>query len=259
MDINDLFDGPFLETADASCWGSNEAFSPLEAHDLNKSQNTEVAGVNQDMVNSAMFDMPHWLPAAAEVYNISPNISDYVLVPTTILYSDIPNRNTVAFSFRELTAFNPEAGCLAYQTWKGKPTHVEHANQDITKAKGVIGEVAMRPVPGYQGNLWKVMTLLGFDRNRDPELCKGILSGERRTYSMGATCNDYACSICNASMARSNGRCEHIDITNTRNKLALREFGGKLAYRLATKNLTGIEVSSVAYPAWNMATYNGGH
>lgn len=244
----EIFDRPYLEVSDAPASGK-----VLEAFTIQKTGTIETASPdNQQMVRDALSDAAKLLPFASEVYNISSNISDYILVPVTIMYSDLPNRNLVSFPFRELTRFNPEAGQLAYQTWKGRPCYADHCNNDHTQAKGMILETAMRPVPGYIGDFFKVVTLLGFDRNRDPELTRLIMDGTRNCYSMGALGKDYMCSCCNASMRQSGGRCQHIDITN-RGKREIKTFGDKLAYRCISDYI-GYEVSSVITPAFNMAS-----
>jgi hypothetical protein len=227
--------------------------SPIEGYGVIK-QTVELSNSPvKEMISGTLIDAPKWLPFAAEKYQISANINDYVIVPVTIMYSDLPNRNMVSFPFNELTSFNPSQAQLAYTTWKGRPTFVEHQNQDYTQAKGVVFSVALRPLKAFKGNLHRVQTLLGFDRKRDPELASGILSGIYDKYSMGATCSDYRCSICNASMAKSDGQCEHIDIRTATSRIRVREFGGKLAYRMAI-DPTAIEVSMVKVPAYHMAT-----
>jgi hypothetical protein len=79
-----------------------------------------------------------YLAAAAEMYNISPRISDYVLVPVSTVLSDLPNTNGDAMTREELLKFNPQQGRIAYKTWIGKPTFLEHANQVLPGAKGII-------------------------------------------------------------------------------------------------------------------------
>ena len=152
-----------------------------------------------------------WLPFASERYNISPDLSNYVIVPVAVVVSDVPNRNLVAFSFDRLTEFNPEMGMLGFQTWAKKPCFIDHNNSDYTRAKGVILDVGLRPLARAQGDLYKVINLCAFDRSVDPLLASRIMSGEVNQYSMGAMVNGYSCSICNANtMKPTEPKCQHI-------------------------------------------------
>lgn len=67
-----------------------------------------------------------WLPFAAEAYKISDDIGNFVLVPVTIMNSDLPNRNLVGFPFEQITAWNMQTCSINYQTFKGVPLHLDH-------------------------------------------------------------------------------------------------------------------------------------
>lgn len=200
-----------------------------------------------EMSAGTPLDITNWLPAASKAYHISPDISDYVLVPCATIPSDLPNRNGIGFPLAELVKFNPEAGRLAYKTFKAKPTFYEHRNGDITAAKGVIVDAFLRPLHGYNnGDLYKLVKLLAFDRSKDEELTNRILSGDINTYSMGAFIGGYLCSICDQEI----GKCHHI---NPRNTIDFQVVDGKLAYRKVF-DIDGFETSSVESPAWMIAT-----
>lgn len=199
--------------------------------------------------NLSKLEVQDWLPAAASVYNISPKIEDYVVVPVIIMPTDMPNRNSVAFSYEDLLAFNPREGRPAYKTWTGKPTFLEHANQDYTKAKGIIFDSYMAPIKGTKQTLAKVVCLCGFDMKADRQLAMDIKTKKRTNYSMGASINMYECSICGCTTNQGSRdtACGHVirgslNLFNTR-------FGLKPAYYLA-RGITGFETSSVARPAW---------
>lgn len=200
-------------------------------------------------------EVQDWLPAAAAVYNISKNIRDYVTVPVIIMPTDIPNRNSVAFPYEELMAFNPSEGRPSYKTWIGKPTFLEHANSDYTKAKGIIFDSRMVPMRGTKDALAKVICLCGFDTKADPVLANAIRNKQRTNYSMGAMIAQYECSVCGAVTDKRTGgkrdtACGHV----IRGQLPLYKtrFGTKPAYYLS-RGITGFEVSSVESPAWNSA------
>lgn len=190
-----------------------------------------------------------WLSLAAEHYQLSPKLEDYVCVPVVIMPSDLPNRNGVAFPYKELTAFNPNPYVkkVSYQTWEAAPTFYEHVNDDYTKAKGVVFAVTMSPIPNSAGNLYKVVTLCGFDRTKDINLFSRISTNALSTYSMGAFVDDYVCSICGTTFEQ--GGCNHVDLNNPRFQTFDTPKGKKLAY-YETKGVCGFEVSAVETPAY---------
>lgn len=204
------------------------------------------AAVSKDLA-SGMRDMSSgFLPFAAEAYNISPKLEDYVIVPVPIIISDLPNRKGRAFPLRSLTEFQPEVGAVAYKTWVGKGTYYEHDNKDPLKAKGIIIDVVLRPRPEWQGNLYTVDALLGFDRTKDPKLARRIINGELSTYSMGSRCTSYTCSICGTVLIPNRVmRCAHVGIEPA----PARILKGGLAFTNINTGLQGLETSAVETPA----------
>lgn len=184
-------------------------------------------------------DVHTWLARASESYQISANISDYVLVPTSVIISEIPNTNGVAFSLQELTKFRPSFGAMAFSTFKGKPCYVEHQNSDYAKASGVVFDVFLRPLTDYGFNLAKVVTLLGFDRSKNT-IADDILNKKRNAYSMGAEFEYFTMSD---GSHPTQAKWDTPLYKNANNDLV---------YCLP-HNLTGFEVSSVAKPAWTSA------
>ena len=225
----------------------------LDMHSIiNKQENTNpVKKATAELVtqNLQANTIGAWLPLAAEHYCISPKLEDYICVPVVIMPSDLPNRNGVAFPYSELTAFNPNPYVkkVAYQTWEAAPTFYEHNNSDYTKAKGVVFSVTIAPIKGSQGNLYKVITLCGFDRTKDSKLYDRIKSKSLSTYSMGSYCDSYHCSICGKSY--DEGACSHFNINNPQFKTFDTKYGPKLAYYEAS-GICGFEVSAVETPAY---------
>lgn len=235
---------PFFVQADCASAAPFE-FHPATAERqrsrLILSQNVDL----KDEVRSIIHDAPSWLPYAAEAYQVSPKIEDYVMVPVISMPSDLPNRNGAGFPFEQLTRWNLDSGMVMYRTWKGKPTFVEHDNKDPLIARGMIFECLMSPIKGTVSQLWKVIKLTAWDRNKDKVLVNGILTGERNAFSMGALCRDYVCSICGAGLQRDGG-CDHV---NQRSPAAFKTFGNKVAY-FNVEDPIGIECSNVAKPAY---------
>lgn len=188
-------------------------------------------------------DFASWLPFAAQSYHCSRNVEDYVLVPVIAMPSDLPNRNGVGFPLKELKAWRTDDGMLAYQTFKGKPVHIEHDNQDPTRAVGMIVDTALVPMRDYGGGkLWKLLLLLAIDRSKDPVYAQYVLSGEINSYSMGAWVENYSCGYCGAPM----GSCNHINVRRPRDFYIL---DGKLVYR-RVHGIKGFECSIVRDPAY---------
>jgi hypothetical protein len=181
-----------------------------------------------------------WLPFAAKQYNLSGDIKDYVMVPVVISPCGFPNRNGVAFLLEDLVSFNTELGMQYYLTWRGKPTFYEHDSSDIKKANGLILDVSLS-----SKNYWKIINFLAFDRTKDVDLIQRVISGDVKTYSMGAyITGGYTCSICGKVV----GTCNHLDIKSRK----LRLFGDQLAFRLG-RYPVGFETSIVEVPAWSVA------
>lgn len=162
-----------------------------------------------------------FLNDAARAYHISADPRNYVFVSLPIVTAGVPNRNMDCFTHKELTRFSPIHGRVVYKTFLGKPCHVDHKNQDPTKAKGIHLDASLnkyRVTPGQLGydastkpvDLWKVRILTGWCREKDPELVKAILRRERTGYSMGALIDYALCSIPGCGKVTTPKPCEHI-------------------------------------------------
>lgn len=191
-----------------------------------------------------------WLKEASKIYNISDDLKDYVIVCVKIFFSDLPNRNGVAFPKSELVRFNPDLGCCGYETWRRKPTFLEHNNSIKENAKGVIFDATLRPAKGFKGDLVSVDLLAGYDRTKDPNLVKSILDGSRNCYSMGSYAEDFKCSVCGKLLSK--GPCEHFSLTNPKFEC----FDGKVGFA-NTIGVEGFELSNVETPAFLPATTSG--
>ena len=122
----------------------------------------------------------------------------------------------------------------------------EHANQDISQAKGVILDSYASPVRGFGKGLIKVMMLAAYDRSKDPVLANAILAGEENAYSMGAYFSGYNCSICGQEKCRHTGPRDPLKVDPSTQTLAYRNIRG----------IKGFELSSVASPAYIVAVSN---
>ena len=226
--------------------GDTKVGSPIDMHQVIRTGNIPDTVKDKKSLASTLLEVDSWLPFAAEAYQISPDIKDFVLSPTVIFISDLPNANLAAFPLNELTAWNTSAGDIAYRTWARKPCFVEHKNDDPSIAAGIILDSSLRSVPNYIGGMGRVVLLNSWDRNRYPEVANKFLTG-RTGASMGCMVSDYSCGVCSASLRK--GGCAHI---HPKLGVKVPEVGNKLTYRIA-HGITGFECSQVSVPAWRSA------
>jgi hypothetical protein len=204
----------------------------------------------------AKLDFANWLPFAAKTYHISPRIEDYILKPMPICPSDIPNRNGVGFPLSELLKYQPPPiARQVYKAWTGCPVHLEHDNEDHTKAYGVIFDTVLTPITGYgDDRFWKVMGLIGIDKVKHPDIAQEVLTGKINTGSMGAMADYFTCSVCGKEAHENNYKnCAHISSTKDVNWRIVDFNGEKHMAYLNAHELSPIEFSLVSTPAWTVA------
>ena len=239
----------FAVYADCDSFGA-----AIDVHKEIQRKNIQVAGDGINVTSdsgislvSASLDWTAWLPFCAKEYHISPDPADYVLLPTIICPSDIPNRNGVSFPLGELVKWDPETHQQVFRGWKGCPTYSEHQNSDCKQARGVVIDAVLRPVKDYQGGIWKVLGLCAFDRTKFPDVAHRLLTRQTTTVSMGAYVAGYSCGLCGAPA----GSCSHINLRRPRDFYIDHATGG-LVFRKC-HGLQPFEVSEVAVPAWSVA------
>lgn len=221
---------------------------------------TEEPAVDLEKDNGLVKNLDYelWLPYAAKTYHISPHIESYVVIPTPICPAILPNRNGIAFPLNELTKYQPPpVARMAYKAWTGCPMHLEHDNEDCTKAYGVVLDSVLTPIKGYGGGkYWKVMGLAAIDKDKHPEIAQKLLDKEIDTFSMGALADYFTCSVCGQQVFNEKNRyrnCKHVAHSETVNFNMVNHQGqNKLAF-LNAHNLSPIELSVVEDPAWTTA------
>ena len=223
-------------------------FTPIAGTEFGKNAKELVLPANVSGTGSAerVAECNYWLPYAAEHYKTSRDIRDYVLVPIPSIFSDLPNTNGDSLSLRQMLRFDPQLGMQMYKTFRGKGTFLEHANKDITKAKGIILDAFLRPVP-FNRKYYKIVLLLAYDRTKDPELASRILRNETNAYSVGFYYSSYTCSICGTRVGRGiNTRpCVHTQL----GRPTYKQTDSKIVYRQC-EDAVGFECSSVSTPAF---------
>jgi len=198
-------------------------------------------------------DFETWLPFAAKTYHISPRIEDYILKAMPICPSDFPNRNGIGFPLAELIKFQPPPiNRQVFKAWTGCPVHLEHDNEDCTKAYGVIFDTALTAISKYgQGKHYKVMGLVGIDKTKYPDIAQEVMEGKIITGSMGAMADAFTCSVCGREAHENKFmNCGHVGSTKEVNWRYV-DYQGKrhIAY-LNAHGLSPIEYSLVRDPAW---------
>lgn len=182
-----------------------------------------------------------WLSAASQTYDISADINDYVIVDVAAVTVDVPNRNLQAFPMEEVTFFDSDYGQLVYQTFVGKPSCQDHANEvdaNSDLAKGVIFDATLQYVPDF--DVYKIRVLQGFDRTKDARLANAILTGKRKYYSMGSLVSNFVCPVTGLMEEDPNSMSNKKGKGNT--------FEDNLIYSLCLGSVY-IENSSVIEPA----------
>jgi hypothetical protein len=194
-------------------------------------------------------DANFWLPLAAKQYNISPKLSDYILMPVPTMISSIPNTNGDSVSKEELLSFSTSLGMPAFKTYKGKGVYLEHNHNNPLQSKGIILDVYLRPLKNFAGGSHaKVIELLALDKTKDPILCSKVEDGGLNTVSIGMFYTSYSCSVCGHLVSKSNSKrpCSH---TRLGQKTYMNPNTGQLVYRHC-HDITGFETSIVEDPAY---------
>ena len=207
-----------------------------------------VAGTELNSCNCENTLDVSWLKSASKAYDISPDVNDYVLTEVPSVSVGYPNRNLDSFPHSELLKWRIPMSAMAYQTFRGKPTHQDHDNRDPKKAKGVIFDAVLLPVMGKL----HVVLLKGFDRSKDSKLAELVQKRNRIGHSMGALVEKTLCSLPYCRFASDgNKTCEHIDGGKGKGRI----IDGRLVYE-EMMDFYFIEDSSVTDPA-NIVALSG--
>ncbi len=182
---------------------------------------------------------------AVHVGEYNPEFKYYRVIA---LHGDVPNQNADAFEWGdendnekpELLRFEKSADRYVYQSFTGRGNYKNHDNDDVTKAVGLILDVA----PNIEGKF--IEALLAVDTKKDPELIRGIDNGYIDSVSMGALCGHSICSVCDNIAHTPAEYCNHIKYS--KGKQVYHEGQYKLAYEI-NRSVSFIELSWVSVPA----------
>lgn len=126
-------------------------------------------------------------------------------IPVNILYQQFPRFNMICRGPND----NADFFCAdelrkSYKTFIGKAVFVDHDNENIEKARGII----LDAVFNERGKF--VELLKAIDKKAYPELARGIEAGYVTSTSMGTRCEYSICSICGHEAHTEEQFCEHI-------------------------------------------------
>lgn len=100
--------------------------------------------------------------------------------------------------------FSHEELIKKYKTFIGKSVFVDHDNENVENARGII-------IDAVYNNKGKYVELLkAVDKKAYPELARGIELGYITDTSMGCRCGSSICSICGNIAVSEEDFCEHI-------------------------------------------------
>lgn len=100
--------------------------------------------------------------------------------------------------------FSHEELINTYKTFIGKPVFVDHNNENVENARGII-------LDAVYNDKWKFVELLkAIDKKAFPELARGIEAGYMDSTSMGCRCGYSLCSICGNKAVAEDDFCDHI-------------------------------------------------
>lgn len=226
--------------------------------------------------NSNKIDIQSMLKLVASNYDISPDPHDYVYEAVRAVTAEVPNENGDAFPKDELLRFDHRLGKAVYQTFIGKPHHINHRADNPKHSRGVIldasfndlspalpqcpdcghhtAELAGRDKTGLHcakcGSTVKdefVELLLAVDTRKDPTFADGVKCGALDSLSMGCEAGYTDCSICDNRARNIAQFCQHIKSGNKK-KMWKTASGMKMSFEKCGE-VVFTEISRVDQPA----------
>jgi len=187
------------------------------------------------------------LDTVADVYSISRDPSDYLLIPTRANSANRPNDNLDGWTSEELLEFDPHIGCRRYATYDLKPHYVNHMADNPKLSRGVILDSHFNDANDANDELREtifnvtgreinkdefVETLIAVDTTKDLALAEAYRNGSTRLFSMGCDVEATQCSIPECgSIATNNWQfCEHIKNKHARNPVKCEDGTTRIAF-----------------------------
>ena len=143
---------------------------------------------------------------SSKKYFISPVQKDYLYVTARALTIGVPNANGDLFIKEELLKEHSLEKVPSYLTYVGKPVSKNHRFMDVNSVVGVVldAQIKEKDDDSY------VEVLMAIDCHKDPDLCRGIVSGRIRSTSMGCIPSYTSCSYCKKKIYKASDLCKHL-------------------------------------------------
>ncbi|HET6495645.1 MAG TPA: hypothetical protein VFH61_09810, partial [Thermoleophilia bacterium] len=184
-------------------------------------------------------DVRALLKKVASQYAISANPREFIFEAIRANTTNTPNENHDGFHQTELFRFDKRIGLPVYQTYIGKPHHVNHKTENPKAARGVVIDAhyhdespPLNDCPrcqlrtaarknrdetgihcrrcGFVVRDEFVEILVGIDTVKDPIFAKGVRTGQLSAGSMGCNCLNTSCNVCGHIAYSRPEFCEHI-------------------------------------------------
>jgi hypothetical protein len=249
---------------------SAEVLGILEHKAWKKTANSKV--ISHYMDNELAINLEERLDAVADIYKISRDPSDYLLIPARANSIGRFNANLDGWTFDEIIEFRPTLGCRTYSTYNNKPHFVEHNASRYEVARGVIldshlnmdneatDEIkndVMRCIGSDANKDAFVEVILAVDQSKDPALANAYKSGAITTFSMGADVESTMCNICGNVATTTWSFCDHIRKKHNKIPYTMADGSTRIAGELC-KGTIFQELSVVADPADKTAVIQDG-
>ncbi len=208
-------------------------------------------------------DVESVLDSVGDVYQISRDPSDYLLIPCRACSADRPNENMDAFRREELLRFDPKLGRRVYSTFHLKPHFVNHNASNYSLARGVLidshyndanaaNDLVKEAVSEATGNVPAndefVECLIAVDMSKDPTLAEAYRNGSVYRFSMGCDVGSTECSICGKVASNTFQFCDCVRSKLAKMPLPLKSGGTRRAFEWCNGTIFA-ELSAVDDPA----------
>lgn len=210
---------PFRKTANVEVLGLSYKGN------WNKTASKKLASFYID--GGTSIDIESALDVVADVYSISRDPNDYLLIPTRASSANRPNDNLDGWTSDELLQFDPKIGCRRYSTYNLKPHYVNHKADNPKLSRGVILDSHYNDFNKASDELKRaffiatgkeinrdefIETLIAVDTTKDPILAQAYKNGSTRLFSMGCDVEATKCSIPECGKVATNAWqfCDHI-------------------------------------------------
>jgi hypothetical protein len=230
-------------------------------------------------------DIGGMLNLVANEYNISSDPKDYIFEAARAVTAEESNLNGDAFPRTELLRFDHRLGKAVYQTFIGKPHHINHRADDPKTSRGVVLDASYNDLslpldkcPGCGGKTAEVESrdstgincikcghcvkdefvelLIAIDRSKDATFANGVKSGNLNSLSMG-------CFLAGTKITMSDGVVKPIEqiaigdkvLTHTGKTALVKELSKRnydgMTYSFKVAGLPDVITATAEHPVWS--------